>query len=140
MNSFKLTCFSAFLMLSALPTFAFADLIVANDTNAPVTGHLKVFCSSVASTQGIIQPHQTIVVPQSTFDKIDFLCSHGCDVDVYATDNCKGAKIATVEISKTAGISNIRNSHANGYYLAGGGFKVAIEGTAARKWYHLFLF
>lgn len=102
---------SAFIM-AALPALTYAvDIRVTNNTDAYGTGHFNSFikiCSSNLGNSGILKPQQKDFVISGS--SIKTACgSKDCEAFIFASDNCKGQKIATVVLNSGKGVINIDN-------------------------------
>lgn len=127
----RLFIYSASLLMLSAP--AFADVSIANNTNAAATALTTTSpCSSAAGDQGVIKPHSNVVVPQWV---VGLYCAFGCDINVYISNNCGGPKIATIHATADRGVTNINNHHVNGYKVVGSGFSASIEQDAPKGWF-----
>jgi hypothetical protein len=126
--------------LHLLASFSYADMVIRNNTDLPVTARIGRLCSSIVGNLGIVYPRSSLVVTQHYYDNMGIFCPSSCDADVYVSNNCSGTKIATVNFSKEDGITNIRNEVVDLYAVNGGGFEIVIDKMASvvKPWYKLF--
>ena len=113
---FKIATLISTFIFSTIPLFAYADIIVTDNTNSPATGLVDGACTSIAGRQGIVQPHGSLTISQSTLNKY---CK-SCTLDVYMTKDCLFSghgKIAIAYINKNEGITNIVMEKGSNYKI-----------------------
>lgn len=122
----------------ALPVLAHAtDMTFTNHTNVQGTATLKSSpCSSRAGASGIAQPGQTLSVSNSVMGQaFTMFCfpSDKCDAHVFASNNCSGSEIATVTISKSQGVVDVKNKDNSQYTVRGNGKNITLENVSGLK-------
>lgn len=105
-----------------------ADVSIKNNTKAFVTGEVNAICSSMVGEPGILAPGTVTIVPQIVFD---LYCPTTCEAKVFANRSCQGSPIATVQVSHDQGVVSVSNTGLNGFFIAGRGKNVSIEGGNA---------
>lgn len=82
-----------------------AEISITNNTDNYGTGSINGTCSNIAGDKGVINPGQTLTVPQIAFDMLCF--GMDCTADIYLTKNCTGKKVATADIDPDDGILSV---------------------------------
>lgn len=122
------------IILAALSSCAFADIVVDNQSDAPAVAQTKYGCSGTAGSAGTINPHSSTTVSQFY---INYFCGTRCDVDVFMAKSCTGTKVARVTIEKNNGVVAVANLDQENYVLTGIGGSLSIK-AAHRGFFNWF--
>lgn len=122
----KKTILATSLLLSSVTGFASQDILIENHTELYATAKLKFsLCSSIlAGSAGILKPHGNLTIPKIVED---LYCSNGCNVEIYASQNCSGNSIFTAHIDTSSGVTSVA-THTSDYHVTGSGHDIALEG------------
>lgn len=78
-----------------------------NDSTTRIHNILNKCSSELLGEAGITRAGQTNVVSENNIRAACFFTPNSCVADVYATANCSGDIIATIEFSTTDGIKSV---------------------------------
>jgi hypothetical protein len=124
---------SVSLAILSTSTFAYHELVVANNTTAFASAKAGTSpCSNIIGDGGILKPHTKLTIPQMV---IDMYCKKNCDVDVYISKSCSGKSVATAHVDYRDGVTTVTNHGVGSYYAAGTGYNMSLEGSAKLSWY-----
>lgn len=135
----KSVLISAF-VLSSLPIFSNASVVITNNTSLYATGYLNSsICSSSVGNSGTLNPKPgTLTIAQGV---LDFWCSNRtCTMEVFLTKNCSGKSIATVSADAKHGVTNIVNHDEARAYLSGSGSAISLNSGSKSIWDYLNIF
>lgn len=114
----------ASLFTLALPLTTYADITVNNHSDAYGTGMIGGRCSASLGDVGIMRPQGKMTISRT--DIVGLCGLRNCEAQVFMTNNCSGAKIATVTINHK-GVVNIVNHSAGEYIVSGTKTNVNID-------------
>jgi hypothetical protein len=119
-------------LLCTLNCFA-KDITVDNRTDKYGTGYLNYSpCSSKAGDKGIVKPHSSMKMSQSTIET--FCGFFSCDARIYASKDCGGSEIAIITLNYDHGVTHIKNLDKEHYSFSGSGSHIKIEPAKENDW------
>jgi len=118
--------------LCSASTFAFAGLVLVNNTNLDSTsyihGTINICSSALPGGVGVTKAHSTN--DKITDATVRLACGRhttDCAADVYMTTNCSGNKIATAVLDVKTGVKSV-TMHSTEYKITASGFHIQLDG------------
>jgi len=119
--------------LSSVSAFAFAGLVLVNNTNLDSTSIINggICSSSLPGGVGVTKAHSTNEISDTIIRIACLGHASDCTADVYMSGNCSGPKIATAVMDIKSGVKSV-TMHSNDYKITASGFHIQLDGGPAK--------